>query len=269
MTKILTFYGCSNTAGSELADHIVLGITFAECNKIKKDVTNFQIFYNKDNFKTSVSNLGKTMAYGATTSSMLNLQYKNFAFGGESLEASLLKILYHHNAKIITPVSNIIVLGITTQFRSLLFDTSRLSEFQADSIVLNANHVGEASKEISKHFLLANNQLNIDWFFLRNLLFLKSWSLEHGYTIFLQPTFKGNLLQSTFNGLEYSNFSYLPLFKSIIDEIQHLVPTHETLMGVMGWPPAEGRMCGYGHPSKIVHDEYAVILADALRKKGL
>ncbi len=144
--KIIEFdrivaFGCSHTAGSELADHIILNKSLKETNEIKKKLVTQTAFYrflreasakpkilthegsvDSDSFfqtfESRLIDLNNSYSFINVLSNLLEAECKNVARGGGSIERSVFVLNdMISNNEIKTDGSDIVFLGITSRHR--------------------------------------------------------------------------------------------------------------------------------------------------------
>ena len=114
--KRISFFGCSFTAGQELRDHELLGVTFDECNKMKQKMAIHEFerklndkvfggagFETELGLRPKLEEYNRTLSYGPKVAQLLGLDYQNFARIAASLELSLLSMLLLDNTNKINP----------------------------------------------------------------------------------------------------------------------------------------------------------------------
>jgi len=127
ITRIVA-YGCSYTAGDELLDHEILGMSFDECNRLKKQFSNVKEFHNqKINGNTIfelIKNDGRNI--NASWASQLATKFDktciNNAVGGSSIEEHFYLILKDMSAGKILP-TDLVLVGLTMPDRIFIYPT--------------------------------------------------------------------------------------------------------------------------------------------------
>ena len=88
--KRLVVYGCSFTAGDELADALVLGMTEDEVDLLKRSGMSRQELYGK--LHNECIRAGKTLTWARWLADHYNVPYSNRARGGGSLQQMVYRI---------------------------------------------------------------------------------------------------------------------------------------------------------------------------------
>jgi hypothetical protein len=127
-TDRVVAYGCSYTAGSELMDHVHMGMSFENCNKIKKlfsfSAANIVKFYNHFNISRA-DELSSQHSWAAYLSKNLGKTFENRAEGGSGLDQIYLKIYNDLSAGLITK-KDLVVIGLTDALRIVRFSENRV-----------------------------------------------------------------------------------------------------------------------------------------------
>lgn len=116
----LVAYGCSLTAGTELGDHLAMGITLDECNKLKRKVPieRWRIFEKQHNLEEA----GYYRSWAGHLSNHLDLELENRGIGSASIDQCLLRMKNSlHNPE------DLVIVGLTFIQRALVFNRSSLS----------------------------------------------------------------------------------------------------------------------------------------------
>lgn len=112
------FYGCSHTQGHELIDHIVLNMSYQECNEYKK--TNFESYIKEIRIKEPhLEFKEKQNSYAAHLANMIGKPFKNYAKRGNSLDFILFQILHNKT-------DDTIFIGMPPPERLVYFDEDNL-----------------------------------------------------------------------------------------------------------------------------------------------
>jgi hypothetical protein len=109
-------YGCSYTAGDELVDHVILGISFDECNKLKNlsnkaDTTDFYKKLPKD-ILSKIEIANRQASWAGQLAMLLNKPFLNRAKGGSGIDEILFNIVSDRTSKIISD-TDLIIVGLT------------------------------------------------------------------------------------------------------------------------------------------------------------
>jgi len=126
-TNRILAYGCSYTAGDEIMDHIILGITFEECNQWKRDYLNkslASVAYTSK-FKTDFDirwddPLHRASSWAAQVAKMVDLPFENRAMNGSGLDEHYIKIYSDYEKGLILD-SDLVLIGLTSMNRMIDF----------------------------------------------------------------------------------------------------------------------------------------------------
>jgi len=118
--KRVVGYGCSYTAGDEIADHLILNISFEECKKLKKKFSNQTQFYNHYNIVHQHEMLWSN-SWAAQLANLINLPYLNRATPGSSIGHIYFDIYKDYVNKLISK-DDLILVGITEPSRIMYWD---------------------------------------------------------------------------------------------------------------------------------------------------
>lgn len=123
-------YGCSYTAGDEIMDHITMGVSFEECNRIKKtyrtnvgrghDIKTFREDFNilKDN------PLQIWDSWASMLAKKLSVSFENRAVNGSSLDEHYFKIYNDYISGKIKE-TDLVLVGLTSMDRMIDFRATR------------------------------------------------------------------------------------------------------------------------------------------------
>ena len=120
-------YGCSYTAGDEIMDHVVMGITFEECNQRKTDYLNNKTasLAHTGNFKKDFNiqwndPLHRNSSWAAQLAKLLNVPFENRAMNGSGLDEHYLRIYMDYDHGRILD-SDLVLVGLTSMNRMIDF----------------------------------------------------------------------------------------------------------------------------------------------------
>jgi hypothetical protein len=129
MNKInrIVAYGCSYTAGDELMDHVVMGVTFEKCNDIKQQYLdtysrNCAISYFRKDFKkiSHYQNAYRNRTWAAQLAKRLNINFENRAVNGSGPDEHYFRI-YNDLVNGLINDSDLILVGLTSMDRIIDF----------------------------------------------------------------------------------------------------------------------------------------------------
>ena len=125
--KRILAYGCSYTAGMEIMDHVVMGVSFEECNRQKlnyltdgKTSAALTGKFRKD-FNIKLDDpLHKNNSWAGQLAKLLNLEFENRAMNGTGLDEQYLKIHNDYNQGLILE-DDLVLVGLTSMDRMIDF----------------------------------------------------------------------------------------------------------------------------------------------------
>jgi len=261
--KNMVFFGCSFTAGHELADHEILGVTFEECNKMKekhlrsgKTSSDFDLMLK---MKTGLTHqqyvdISSKKTYASKLATKLGLSHTNYAEPGLSVEHSTLKLFDAFYAGKLNPDTDIIFFGLTTPHRYLYF-----------------NEMGHALTRVMSHELFFEEDIiHNDYKIMHSYYFavqnFMNFCIKHSFEFTLQPSVNWKMLYPDIVNPQYElyhkldkNWQYLSMYKKMLDEfLEHTIDKHVWLSSCYDRTIHE--RCGFNHPPEIAHDIYSEAL---------
>lgn len=112
-------YGCSWTAGDELLDHEILGVSFSECNRLKREHDSPNSFNEKYNIIEPCA-INRNASWAAQLAKLLNKPFENRAVGGSSMDHIYYNVYIDMIKGNITD-RDLILVGLTSPNRFLQF----------------------------------------------------------------------------------------------------------------------------------------------------
>lgn len=112
-------YGCSWTAGDELLDHEIIGVSFSECNRIKNECKHPNVFNAKYNI-TNRCEINRNASWAAQLAKLMNIPFENRAIGGSSMDHIYYNIYIDMLKEHIGP-RDLVLVGLTSPNRFLQF----------------------------------------------------------------------------------------------------------------------------------------------------
>lgn len=186
----LVAYGCSNTQGEELNDHLCLGIDVDTCNQMKKKYNSVRKF-KKSKFK------GKTVAehmteynieqknnqksYAGQLAKLIGIDYQNKAIGGNSqshIYWQLTKDVYQKKIN----KNDLILIGCTMIDRYTIFEKIG-AQLVSEGRPITYDRIDEA-KAVS----LLYSEEKLVWEYYNWLLLIKTFAKKHNIKILMVPT---------------------------------------------------------------------------------
>lgn len=120
-------YGCSYTAGDEIMDHIVMGVSFEECNQWKRDYLKNKtasLSYTakfKQDFNIKWDDpLHRNSSWAAQLAELLDLSFENRAMNGSGIDEQYLKIYSDYSQGLILD-NDLVLVGLTSMNRMIDF----------------------------------------------------------------------------------------------------------------------------------------------------
>jgi hypothetical protein len=247
--KRILAYGCSYTAGDEIMDHVILGITFEECNQWKRDYLNkgkSTVAYTskfKEDFNIRWDDpLHKNSSWAAQLAKLSNLPFENRAMNGSGLDEQYLKIHNDYTNGLILE-TDVVLVGLTSMNRMIDF---RLKE--KITTLISKNIPNDVS---SKLLLDICNDDYLVFHYFKNLSLLNS--LNSKIRLLMQPMVN-DMMEVQLNKI---NILHTKLFandvwKSIVDNI--ILPDECLQLPIVN---GVAKKCAFGHPPVESHIELA------------
>lgn len=243
-------YGCSYTAGDELRDHEILGMTFRQCQNMKKTL-GFHQFQaqkakkSKMTFGCMIRTYGdknREASWAAYLSRRLNKEFINRAKGGSSLDIIFLKIIEDHINGVLTK-NDLVLVGITSPNRRPIW-----SERPPRTYLIGTKEFFRPPEDVLKwnliHLWTDDGNL-FEW--IKTLYSMASLDLN----IFFQPMrghcdpttvhFKADFPHLYPPNQYFIDFTWKNIYKKI------LLPGN-----YLGYSSSIGH-CGFGHPPEASH----------------
>jgi hypothetical protein len=261
----LICYGCSFTGGGELGDHFLLpNNSLDEVNQIKKNLGqekfNQQPEVVKNGGPIYSDHKGKTLAWPAVLAEYFDVDYKNRAIGGSSLEHAI----YHLETDMSRPDfdfgididNDLIIVGITHPNRWFWINDN------GDPMKpLVSGSESWPSKKFYKEFIthcFNSNDVLYNHFIKLKYLDLLSKSL--GNRILMQPCMEA---VSKFNLEQDVSESHLRRFlKDTLTSLNTIIDPTVSMHDF--FEPRDG--LPWGHPPKYAHDAFAKMLYNRLTR---
>ena len=245
-------YGCSWTAGSELMDHAHMGMSFDECNAIKKTYIstgktheNMYKFIDRYNINDP-SNVERNQrsSWAGQLAGLLGIPIVNRAVGGSSLDQAYFELYKdYHEGKILP--TDLVLFGLTT--------VSRTAEFKDHGVVsLQLGYHFKYDNVEDRSLLKLYNDDFLVFTYFKTLCILNS--LKSKMNIRLQPVVKG--LNPFSNDFELGNIYIKNYAQHIWNESQDvlLLPDEYLQEYIVDGKP---KRCGFLHEPIESHIELA------------
>jgi hypothetical protein len=240
--KRILAYGCSYTAGDEIVDHVIMGVSFEECNQWKRDYLNKRLASSAHTgkFKTDFNiqwddPLHRNSSWAAQVAKLLDLPFENRAMNGSGLDEQYLKIYSDCETGLILD-SDLVLVGLTTINRMIDF---RLKEKITTLISRNIpDDIG------SKLLLDLYNDDYMVYHYFKTLSSLNSLSSK--IQVLMQPMVN-DMLVSQLDKLDLQHSRQYA--DSVWRECQPNILSESYL--------AHSPICEFGHPALECHIELA------------
>ena len=249
-------YGCSYTAGDELLDHEILGMSFDDCNKFKRKYLN-PLDFNKLTIgnqtiydKIQADGRNRNVSWSGQLARLLGKEHKNNAVGGSSIDEQFYRIITDISNKSILE-TDLVLVGLTSPDRVFFFPPG------SDKPISKMLHWQRAWSDHPDYHRAAT-----EWFFTDFSIILNYYknvkllsTLQNKINIRLQPMrstiipthtqflYKSNIDKT--NNIILDNF-----VMSVWDECQHLMLCPEE-----GITHNANQRCGFGHPTMEQHTQ--------------
>lgn len=111
-------YGCSWTAGDEILDHEIIGMSFSECNRLKSlhSTNDFNEKYNIN----KLSDINRNASWAARLAKLMGKPFENRAVGGSCMDHIYYNIYIDMLKNNIGP-RDLVLVGLTSPNRFLQF----------------------------------------------------------------------------------------------------------------------------------------------------
>jgi hypothetical protein len=127
--KRILAYGCSYTAGDEIMDHVIMGLSFDECNQTKQDYLNNRqssiVPAHTARFKEDFNirwdePLHRSNSWAAHLAKKLGVSFENRAMNGSGLDEQYLGICTDYSRGLILN-NDLVLVGLTSLNRTIDF----------------------------------------------------------------------------------------------------------------------------------------------------
>lgn len=252
--KRLVVYGCSFTAGDELADALVLGMTEDEVDLLKRSGISRQELYG--NLHNECIRVGKTLTWARWLADHYNVPYSNRARGGGSLQQMVYRIERdYHNG--LTHEDDLVIVGLTSMFR--WFQFSRKGDELSWVFNTEMSGLQELNEKLLEYYVTPQN---IIWTYHLYLNYMQMLA-DKRKNIFAINAISPFSAESSFTakneGVELS-----PEFNKTIDGFQYpfILNPNYGMGQIYAHLPKEEATHGYGHPKVKYHKEFAKLVAN-------
>jgi hypothetical protein len=241
-------YGCSYTAGDELLDHEILGMSFSECNNFKKQFANVIKFYdhkiNGNTIRELIKNDGRNI--NASWANQLATKFDktciNKAVGGSSIEEHFYLILKDMSVGNILP-TDLVLIGLTTPDRIFIYPTG--SDKPHSNLLSNAWPWHDSKlKEHAINYFFTDFSIILNYYKTIKLLS----TLDTKINIRLQPM-RPTIIPGN------KDFEYKSTKKELNDYVDSVWLDCQSIMlnSQIALIHDRTRRCGFGHPTVEQH----------------
>lgn len=249
-------YGCSFTAGDEIADTFLLDKTFEEINVIKKTFSNQVEFY--DFYNISFPNeVSYKNAWAGQLAKLINKEIVSKAFPGYSLKQTFFQIYTDYKNGFIGH-RDLVLVGLTGPSRIVWYDHRKGS---LDSAPITNYIEKNALSKQQQHTLLHlydDNLIALDYFTSLNNL----QELKNHMNIRLQPMKASNTISyKDFNLKQTINRNIYKFCLDIWDQASSVLLLPKVYLRDETTDP-NIELCGYGHPPLQSHIELGIQIYD-------
>lgn len=256
-------YGCSFTAGDEIVDHLILNLSFEECNKLKSKFQNqveFERYYKIKDYPNK--QLIHDHTWAGQLAKLMNLPIECRAVPGSSIDHIYFNV-YHDYINDKIKQDDLVLVGITSPLRILYWN----NDFDDYDSTILTSYIEKLDKKSQRDIL----DLNSD-----SIMLLKYYStiknlasLKNCMNIRLQHMLHDNNPNSSMFKYEVK-----PKAKYIIQNMQKSI-NDICLSDKVTLSPPDGRtypfalymQCGFGHASMITHKHLAIDIFNSCVQK--
>jgi hypothetical protein len=265
--KRLVSFGCSFTSGAELIDHEILGISFENCNKMKRqwiadkkqmvEFENYVIRAGKTNWKEYINNCSKR-SYAAKLATKLGLEHVNCAIPGSAVDHMVVDLFREHYTEKLNSTTDLLVLGMTMPHRYLCF----------------TEHGNPVSRVLSDRDFITSDEHYNDYKVMQTYMCalqnFKNFCIANNYDFYIQPILPKELHFYSDQKLKsgnifpdmHFNWQYLPTFKKTFQEL--LDCSIDGNISLFSRSEEYGMVCGFKHPPEQAHVFFAEALYDKI-----
>ena len=237
-------YGCSYTAGDELLDHEILGMSFEECNRLKKQFSNVEEFHNqKINGNTIfdlIKNDGRNInaSWASQLATRFDKTYIGKAVGGSSIEEHYYSIIKDiANNQIVQ--TDLVLVGLTIPDRIFMWPINSNKPYS--KLLSNTWQWSDSKlKEYAINYFFTDFSIILNYYKTIKLLS----TLDTKINIRLQP-----MRQTTIPGDEL--FAYKSTKKELNDYVNSVWFDCQSIIlnSQISLAHDSIHRCGFGHPT--------------------
>jgi len=240
-------YGCSYTAGDEIMDHVALGISFEECNQLKREylLKNEKSPNHTSKFKKDFNirwddPLHRNSSWAGQLAKLMNVSFENRATNGSGLDEQYFKI-HHDYAQGLILKDDLVLIGLTSM--------NRMIDFRSKTTTLISKNIPDDSG--SRLLLDIYNDDYIVFHYFKTLDLFNG--LRSKMRLLMQPMVD-HMLPYQLNRLNVPNTRIFAkdIWKNSISNI--LLPEDYLRSPIVN---GVKNKCAFGHPTLESHTELA------------
>lgn len=248
-------YGCSFTAGDEIVDHELLGMTFEEVNKLKKSYNSQNDFYTHHEIDLPHP-LMQYSSWAGQLAKLCKLEFVSYANPGFSLGQSYFDLYNHYKSGLVTD-KDLILIGLTSPTRITYFDQEK--KFVYSSPLHNYIEMKRLSYPAKKAVLDVCDENMMTFQYFNQLHCINV--MKHFLNIRIQP-------MSIYNTVHRDKFMFAELHKPILkyalsvwDDARDITLLRNNFL-VNAEEEGKAKYCGFGHPALEYHTRLAQQIYD-------
>ena len=264
--KRIVAYGCSFTAGDELADSLVLGLPEEEIDLLKRSGISRNDLYG--NLYSECIRIGKNLSWVRWLADRYNVPYSNRAHPGGSIQQMVYRIERdYYNG--LTNDDDLVIVGLTSLYRWFQFDDTG----QERAWVLTSEYpdIAEFNQKLVEYY--ANPQ-NVLWYYQLHLNYMQMLAdkRKNIFAVHAISPFSVEVISRIHPTQQWNNAdpkAFKSDFLKTIDSFKYpFILNHDYGMGKLyAHLPKEEATHGYGHPKLKYQKEFANIIADWIAEK--
>lgn len=267
--KRLVSFGCSFTSGAELIDHEILGISFDDCNKIKRQwtadkkvITEFEQAVAREGNMTleEYVNACSKRSYAAKLADKLDLEHVNYAIPGSATDHMVLDLFRGHYTEKLNSTTDLLLIGMTMPHRYLCFSPEKMGI--------------PISRVMSERDFISSDSHYNDYKTMQTYLFalqnFKNFCIVNNYHFYMQPILPKELLFYNYPKSKrgnifpdmHVNWQYLLTFNKLFQELLDF--SIDANLSLFDRSNECGVVCGFKHPPEKSHVFFAEALYDKI-----
>lgn len=199
--KRLVAFGCSHTAGDEISDHTVLGLSWQEYHDEVKKIINSEsfsshkqkyikikkVFWSDKHLDLKRINLNQSLSWSSKLAPKLNLSNLNMARGGNSMSNIFFEIVNQFNRHNLFS-TDLIVIGLTHLHRYTVFNPNKVkSYFRQHKIESKGMPLDSLESHERKNIEHIYNHEQFVWTYYNTLKQIEQFSLANNLTVMMFP----------------------------------------------------------------------------------